>query len=77
MGHKFSFLGTLQKDNLITKEEEKEHKAILLNQIDLEDFLQTMPEIEEKLLYLKSIFEDGFMTAEAYESHKSKLLMDL
>lgn len=75
--HKFSFLATLQKDHLITKEEEREHKTVLLNHMDLESFLGKMPGVEEKLLYLKSIFEDGFITEEAYESHKSKFLMDL
>jgi len=77
VGHKFSFLENLKNDRLITKEDEKEHKSIIINKIDLEAFLETIPEIEEKLLYLKSLFEDGFMAAEVYESHKSKLLMDL
>jgi hemerythrin len=75
--HIFVFLGSLKKDHLLTKEEEKEYKAIIINKIDLEPFLETIPDIEEKLLYLKSLFEDGFMAAEVYESHKSKLLMDI
>ena len=37
----------------------------------------TGPGVEEKLLYLKSFFEDGFITEEANESHKSKFLIDL
>jgi hypothetical protein len=77
LGHRFSFLETLQKNHLITKEEEKEHKAILFHQIDFEQVLKTMPEIDEKLLYLKSIFDDGVINGETYETHKAKLLMDL
>lgn len=44
---KISFLKTLQKDHLITKEEEKEHKAILFNQIDLESYLEKLPELKK------------------------------
>lgn len=77
LGHISLFLESLKKDHLITKEEEKEYKAIIINKIDIEVFLKTVPDIEEKLLYLKSLFEDGFMAAAAYESHKAKLLADL
>lgn len=76
-GQRFSFIGSLQKSHLITKEEEKEYKTLIFKQINLESYLNSMPDIEKKFQYLKSIHDDHFISGEEYENMKSKLLQDL
>jgi len=75
--HMISFLGTLQKDHLITRDDEKEYKATVFKQIDPEKFLIQVPEFEKKFTVLKSFHENSFINDETYESLKAKLLQDI
>ena len=77
LDHKYSFLGTLQKDILISKEDAKEYKKVVFTKIDLERFLREVSELEKKLVYLKSFYDDSFIPSETYENLKSKLLQDI
>jgi hemerythrin len=74
---KISFLETLQKDHLITKEDEKEHKTIVFAHIDPEGFLGQVPEVEKKFKYLKSFHENSFINEEMYGRLKAKLLKEI
>jgi hypothetical protein len=72
-----TFLETLQKNNLITKEDEREHKVIVFKLIDPEKYLKQVSEIEKKFMYLKSFHENSFINDETYEGLKSKLLQEI